>query len=590
MGHRMYTPSFVAGTLRLSRGLRSPVFGLLILCFLSRPWGAAAELVRANIEPNVSAAVKDGRRLSLEVRPPAGPAAKALLDKYLADDSDWKVFEGKGLVAIPFDRLDVEAQRAALLAVFPDDLVDERGWLHTVVHENEVLWTVCEWITGKSTDYRRVMRDNGLTGTDLSPGMAVLIAHDLLPEVMRRPTPRRVIVQEPETEILDLVAVGAQLSYGQDDHGKYAAYRLKKGEALYTAVVVQFTDFQEYAAVMEGVEIVRSRNKIRDVTDIKEGAEIRIPLDMLSARYQPQGSEGREAFEETIRVAAELKRERVRTRDLEGVAVILDPGHGIFDTGAENPALGLYEDEINYDIACRIKRLLDTRTQARAYMTMEDASQGFEPMNARRFVDDTDERLLTSPAYAPSKDQYDNKVSLNLRWMLANAIYGAETKAGTDPRKIVFTSIHTDALYSSIRGAMVYIPGASHRSTREHPQHIEYARFAESREFGEFSCTAAELRVDEASSLNFAEILMDELGKKRIKRHSKSDPIRNVIRRDRGHGFVPAVLRNSQAPVKVLVETANINNRTDCERLADPEWRQWFAEAYVNALKNYFGA
>ena len=557
---------------------------------LALPIVAAADMGRAALEPNVVAAVKDGRRLSLEIRPPAGSAAKPLLEKYLADDNDWKVYEGKGLVAIPFDRLDAAAQRAALLAVFPDDVVDARGWLHTVVHNNEVLWTLCDWITGKNTDYRRVMSDNGLAAPELSPGMGVLIAHDLLPEIMRQPTPRRVAVEEPEAEILDLAAVGAQLNYGEDAQGKYAAYRLKKGEALYTAVVVQFTDFQDYAAVMEGVEIIRSRNKIRDVTDIKDDTEIRIPYDILSARYLPQGTEEREAFEETMRVAAELKKDRVRTRDLEGVVVILDPGHGIFDIGAENPALGLYEDELNYDIACRIKCILDTETQARAYMTMEDASQGFEPSNARRFVHDTDERLLTSPAYAPSEARYDNKVSLNLRWMLANAIYAAETKSGTDSRKIVFTSIHTDALYSSIRGAMVYIPGASHRPTSEHPEHVEYARCEEGRGYGAFSCTAAEMRVDEASSLNFAQILMDELGKKRIKRHSDSDPIRNVIRRGRGSGFVPAVLRNSHAPVKVLVETANINNRTDCERLADPEWRQWFAEAYVNALKTYFGS
>jgi N-acetylmuramoyl-L-alanine amidase len=545
---------------------------------------------KSTIEPNVVAAIKDGRRLSLEIKPPRGPAGKALLEKYLADDNDWKVYEGKGLVAIPFEKLDAAGRRSALLAVYPEDVVDERGWLHTVIHENEALWTLCEWITGKSNDYHRVMNDNGLAAPPLSPGMAVLIAPDLLPEVMRKHTPPRMRMLEPEPEILDLVAVGAQLTYGEDRDGKFAAYRLKKGEALYTSVVVQFTDFQEYAAVMEGVEIVRKRNKIADVTDISVGTEIRIPFDILSARYLPQGTQEREAFEETIRVAKELKRDRVRTRDLEGVVVVLDPGHGIFDIGAENRALGLFEDEINYDIACRIKRILDTSTEARAYMTLEDVSQGFMPSDARRFVHDTDERILTSPAYAPNKSRYDNKVSLNLRWMLANAIQHAEIKAGSDPRKIVFSSIHTDALYSSIRGAMVYIPGASHRSTRERPEHVDYASCQEGRDFGVFTCTNAELRLDEASSLNFAQVLMDELGKKRIKRHSKSDPIRNVIRRDRGPGFVPAVLRNSSAPVKVLVETANINNRTDCERLADPEWRQLFAEAYVDALKQYFGS
>src|SRR5690606_5358498 len=220
---------------------------------------ASATMHRGTIEPNVFAALKDGRRLSLEVRAPAGAAGKALLEKYLADDNDWKVYGGKGSVAIPFDRLDAEARRAALLAVFAADVVDDRGWLHTVIDNNEALWTLCEWITGKSTDYRRVMSDNGLTGSELSPGMAVLIAHDLLPEVMRRPTPRRIVVEEPESEILAIFTNSSELTYGEDALGPYAAYRLKKGEALYTAVVVQFTDFQEYAAVMHGVEIIRER-------------------------------------------------------------------------------------------------------------------------------------------------------------------------------------------------------------------------------------------------------------------------------------------------------------------------------------------
>ena len=42
-------------------------------------------------------------------------------------------------------------------------------------------------------------------------------------------------------------------------------------------------------------------------------------------------------------------------------------------------------------------------------------------------------------------------------------------------------------------------------------------------------------------------------------------------------------------PTKVLIESANICNETDCSRLADPWWRQTFAEAYVEALKTYYG-
>jgi N-acetylmuramoyl-L-alanine amidase len=585
-------PSVLAASSSIS-ALASFIYRHLVIALLlaaALP-ARAGELQRVELESNVQASVKDGRRLSLEVRPPRGAPGKALLQKYLAEDSNWKVYEGKGMVAIPYERLNSRARREVLLAVYGEDVIDERGWLHTVIQHHEDLATLCEWITGRSADHRRVMQDNGLQSPELTPGMAVLIAADLLPEVMKQFTPRRAPQRENgDSETVDYKVVGAQLSYGEDGQGQYAAYRLKKGEALYTAVVVQFTDFQDHTGVMEGVEIILKRNNIRDPRDIAVGTDVRIPFDILSARYLPHGTEEREAFEEVVRVAQALKHDRVRTRDLEGVVVILDPGHGIFDTGAVNHALGLYEDEINYDIACRIKKILESQTEARVYMTLEDISQGFEPTDARRFVHDTDERILTSPPYAPRKEQYDNKISLNLRWMLANAIYHNEVNAGADSRKIVFTSIHTDALYSGIRGAMVYVPGAAHRRRHEQPRHVEYARYAEGRDFGNFSCSDAEMRRDEAMSLNFAQILLDELGKKRIKRHDKSDPIRNHIRSNRNNAFVPAVLRNTKAPIKVLVETANINNRTDCERLADPQWRQWFAEAYVNALKSYFGS
>jgi N-acetylmuramoyl-L-alanine amidase len=39
-----------------------------------------------------------------------------------------------------------------------------------------------------------------------------------------------------------------------------------------------------------------------------------------------------------------------------------------------------------------------------------------------------------------------------------------------------------------------------------------------------------------------------------------------------------------------LIETANIVNPTDRDRLADPWWRQQFAHAYVDALKRHFAA
>jgi N-acetylmuramoyl-L-alanine amidase len=220
-------------------------------------------------------------------------------------------------------------------------------------------------------------------------------------------------------------------------------------------------------------------------------------------------------------------------------------------------------------------------------MTVRDKRQGFETTGKSRFTHDKTEAVLTTPPY----ENTDAKTSANLRWYLANAIYRDELKKGTDPRKIVFTSFHTENVYkSSMRGAMIYIPGARYRRESEEPEGAIYAHFKESRDHRAASSTAAERRRDEALSRNFAEDIMQALGRRQIRRHTEGDWIRSRICQDGGKVYVPAVLRNTLIPTKVLIECANIASETDCKHLADAKWRQAFAEAYVDGLKTYFGS
>ena len=221
-------------------------------------------------------------------------------------------------------------------------------------------------------------------------------------------------------------------------------------------------------------------------------------------------------------------------------------------------------------------------------MTIIDRSSGYAPVSARSFVNDGDEELLTTPRH---KALDGSKPSLNLRWMLANSIYQSELKRGTDPNKIILTSVHTDSLYNDkMRGAMIYIPGAEYRREQEAPRDAVYGVYREGQSFSRFTSSASERRRDEALSRNFAEIVIRELQRKQIKCHDQGDPIRSVVRKSRTVSYVPAVIRNAKVPTKVLIETANINNATDRGRLSDPAWRQQFAEAYVDALKRYYGS
>jgi len=584
-----------------------------VAAFLAGP-GAPADVVRVPLENGVFASARNGRTLLLEYNRSTGPELKAFATRYLADPDDWKMYKAvSGAVAVPFDELNPATQRAVLLAVFKYDAVTERGWTHYVIHEDEsgqeTLWTLCNWLTGRGGVYKDIMAVNNLETDKLHRGQSLFFPENLLREVMRKPTGARpspppsllassplVPAPEPVDAPLDapsrsLAQSNGELEYGKDAAGAYAVYRLKQGEALYTDVVARFTDVDvmESAAaiILASCRVVMERSGIKDEHAIPVGTKIKIPMEMLSAQYMPEGSAAREEYQAVVREAQQL-RGTVHSKDLAGVVVILDPGHGGGDHGAwtTDARFSLYEDEINYDIACRIKHILESSTQARVYMTMVDRSQAFSSTERTRFSHDTDEELLTTPRH---RSLDGDKVSLNLRWYLANSIYRREIAAGTDPRKVVFSSIHCDKLHSSLRGAMVYVPGASGRRDKEAPalSLASYGKYKEVDEQNYASSTASERRRDEALSRNFAVVLMEELGKKRIKRHDRSAPIRAQIRRD-GMAFVPAVLRNTMAPTKILIETANLANAVDCTRLEDPEWRQWFAEAYVNALKVHF--
>lgn len=573
---------------RSASSSKPTAFGLVLcLCLIGcglYPQAAGDDVIRKEIASGAIAMVKHGRNVGLEAHPPRGEKGRVFLQRFLADETKWTAYKDRLSVFIPFGSLKPPVQREILLAVYPKDMIDEAGWHHTVIDERETLWSLCDWLTGHGNHYKQVMNDpaNGITNTALGAGQVILVPHGLLAEHMRTPTQTRLAE-------IDFKQWGSnELEYGEDKKGAFAVYRLRKGEALYSAVVARFTDFRDNDDILEATNIIARRSNIRDVRDIDAGQRILIPATVLSDRYQPKGMDGRESFDASVREAARLRKTPARSRDLSDVVIILDAGHGGRDPGARYEAKGLYEDEINYDIVMRIKRLLEAETGARVYVTIRDRSSGSTPTDRRRFEADSDEELTTQPPY---KNDGNSKVSANLRWMLVNSIYQKELDRGTDSRKILFTSIHTDALGNgTLRGAMIYVPSAALRRGEEVRRDAVYARYVEGRNFNRFSSSQSERLRDEAMSRNFAAIVMRELGRKRIKRHDQGDPIRSQIRRSRNVVFVPAVLRNTKVPTKILIETANLMNATDRKWLSDPWWRQQFARAYVDAVKVYFGA
>lgn len=534
------------------------------------------------------AIAKHGRRLSLACRPPAGPKGRVFLERFLAGTEQWKIYADKGTVAIPFDALRPEVQRSVLLAIFKEDTLDERGWTHKVLSSEETLWSLCEWLTDRGTTYRRVMKDNAIHDTTLVPGQEILIATNLLRDVMKP-----VLLKKKRggaQDFIELDEARPELAFAFDDEGRYALYQIKANETLYTSVGMRFTDARDHDDIMAVCKVIQERSGIRNARDIDEGTVVHIPVEFLSDRYQPPGSQRRRNYEGVLRQASLLKNTRVGTRDLEGVVVVLDPGHGGKATGTVNKASSLYEDEIVYDICCRIYEILTEKTRAIPYLTVIDRSQGWSPTNRRRFTDDDDEELMTSPT------RYNNSsvtASLHLRSYIANSIFRKSLDEGIDARKVIFTSFHADSLGNGkARGTMVYVPGAHTRGLKpvSRQSGFPYTLYNEFKEKPRIASNARQRKLDEALSRNFAETFLDSLRDHNppIRRHMDSDPIRNKIRQSGGAVYVPSVLKHNDIPTKILIETANMANSTDRKRMADPKWRQWFAEAYVDALRAQF--
>lgn len=560
-------------------------FALVIVSVVVQP-GIVEATVREELGSGAFAVLRNGRALFLECHLPQGNQARPYLQQYLKPAVKPEVYEGRLAVAIPYYDLSPATQRKVILALWRADFVNEQGWHHTVAftgEEQETLWSLAEWLTGRGTNAQAIQKANSMPSAALLAGQRVVVPHELLLPEMRRPTPRPETAPPP-----NLSAAGDELTYIARGGKQYGVYKLKSGEALYSAVGVRFTNYEDHGDILRALETIISESGIKNPRKLKPGSKVYVPVAMLADRFKPSDTPERQNYDEVIQTAKELRAHSPVSKDLSGVVVVLDPGHGGSDPGTRrvDKQFQLYEDEIAYDIVCRIKGKLEAQTGARVYVTMFDPDQKFVPSDREKFELDKDEVVLTTPRYVNA----DARISANLRWYLANSIYRKELKAGTDPNKVIFTSIHCDALFNGeLRGTMVYVPGAQYRhDTSSGWPPAVYAKYSEVNEKRGFSSTTTERKRDEALSRNFAQSVLNALPKHRIKRHEPGDPIRNVIWRNGGKAIIPAVLRNNEIPTKVLIETANLTNDTDCKWVSQPWWRDQFADAYVAGLKDYF--
>jgi len=529
------------------------------------------------------ASISDQPELYLEAVPEAGEGLIRFSRRMTgSSDAVDRIAEANGGVRrllvgvryrVPYALLDDANQLVVIRALFAEDEARGDGWLHVVPPAGpEVgLWDIARWLTGRGENFRVLRERNEMADDTIERGRRLLVPRELLIPSLLAALP------------WDIDEVGPHgLTYERVGSDELAIYRLKAGEALYSSVVVRFTGrtYAEDVNALAGE--IAQLNRIPDVTDMAIDQAVRIPLDLLQPEFLPSGHPRRVAYERGLVDSAQYSN-TVRTTRLEGITVILDPGHGGQDPGTLYK--GVWEATYVHDISLRVRKLLRDTTAARVEVSVRDGD-GYRVRDQDALPNSRGHKVLTTPPYVIE----DTTPGVHLRWYLSNSLYRRALKAnGGDSEKVVFISIHADALHASIRGAMIYVPAASLRRGTFGKSGSLYSRRAEVREKPQVSYSFKQRTKSEGLSRQLANKLLSSFRRHDLAIHPEN-PIRDrIIRRRRSRPFVPAVVRHNAVPAKLLIEVCNLANNEDRRLIQTRAFRQQMATAIVEGILAYYG-
>jgi N-acetylmuramoyl-L-alanine amidase len=571
--------------------------------------GAASKVATGRVAPDIEAILGSDLDLSLLVRPHEGDAWTRLAKRVTGDATNWKLLAAANgdedlitdrAVRVPFAMARPELQLEAITSLFPADRLTSKGWNHTVVVgsdqlEGEPLWKIAEWLTGDGASYAAIREANEMQRLSTRKGDVILIPLSLLTPAFRAASvsaeEKPKIEEKEETAAPDEEQVtkaerkpriapdASQLDYNRGGERPFAAYRLKKGEALYSAVVIRFTGRLYAKDVNDVVEQIVKFNGIDDILRLPVGYPVKIPMELLTAEYRPWDDPKRLAREKSKRESAQAAR-RVEARNLEGVQIILDAGHGGRDVGTEHD--GVWESAYVYDVVCRLKRIIEQKSAAKVWITTRSKSRGYEVSDKNAAPNLTDQIVLTTPEY----DLSDPAVGVNLRWYLANSIYRRAVRSGAAPEKVIFLSIHADSLHPSVRGAMAYIPGERFSEGTYRKRGSVYLARSEVKESPVVSQSREEALAAEGYSIDLADSIVDSISEAGLPVHP-FEPIRDNVIRD-GKEWVPAVIRYNKVPARLLLEICNLGNADDWKLIRTRRYRQSLAKAIYAGIIGFY--
>ncbi len=513
-------------------------------------------------------------------------------------------------VRVPWEVLSGARRLEAARALFPADRRVDDGWEHVVVApfggEAESWWELAERYCGDGARYPRLRGANPGSGLFPTTGTRVLVPTSCLSAEFRgvrsqgrraqvatggsppRPAPRTstaagATVSPAAVATQPPVVPGVEVGEGEEPAAlEYrdgaAYYRLRAGEALYSAVVVRFTGQLTAVDVnATALEIARGSG-IGDVTSIPVGYPVRIPLDLLLPEFLPEGDLRRAEWDRDRRELGAIRRV-IRAANLDGIHIVLDAGHGGGDSGA---TVGdIWEASYTYDVMARARRVLQRETKATVWTTVQDTRTDGKPVDRDGLPPGRAQRLLVTPPY----DLSDPVTGVHLRWVLSNAILQRLTKRKVDPERVAFVSIHADSLHPAVRGLMVYAPSRALRPARgPNPRGVWECR--EANEVSAPRFTPQFKARSEALSLQLGASIVRSARSFAVPVH-QYQPVRSSIIRSRSR-FVPAVLRNTTVPTAVLIEICNLNNREDRELIQTWRFREKLAHAIAAGMAEGF--